>query len=92
MINARYKPVLHIHKLNAILVECIMSRSKDSYIIEVHYPEDEGVFEIRKRMGAAYIQFVIDYILALHISDEEKNKLYTKVTEMLYGKIILEKE
>ena len=61
-----------------------MARSKDSYIIKVHYPEgEEGMSEIRKRMGAAYTRFVKDYILTLPISDEEKNKLYTKVSERL---------
>lgn len=61
-----------------------MARPKDTCIIKVHYPEtEEGMFEIRKRMGAAYVQFVRDYILTLPISDEEKNKLYEKVTEHL---------
>lgn len=61
-----------------------MARSKDSYIIKVHYPETkEDMFEIRRRMGAAYIQFVKDYILTLPISDEEKNELYEKVYEHL---------
>lgn len=61
-----------------------MARSKDSYIIRVHYPEtEEDMFEIRRRIGAAYIQFVKDYILALPVSNEEKNKLYEKVTARL---------
>lgn len=61
-----------------------MARSKDSYIIKVHYPKtEEDMFEIRRRMGAAYIQFVKDYILTLPISDEEKNKLYEKAYEHL---------
>ncbi len=61
-----------------------MARSKDSYIIKVHYPgTEEDMFEIRRRMGAAYIQFVKDYILTLPISDEEKNELYEKVYEHL---------
>jgi len=66
-----------------------MARSKDSYIIKVHYPEtEEDMFEIRRRMGAAYTQFVKDYILTLPISNEEKNKLYEKVYEhLLNGKI-----
>lgn len=64
-----------------------MARSKDTYIIKVHYPEkEEDVFETRKRMGAAYIQFVKDYILTLPIRDEEKNKLYEKVSEHLFKK------
>ena len=63
-----------------------MARSKDSYIIKVHYPEgEEGMSEIRKRMGTAYTQFVKDYILTLPISDEEKNKLYTNVFEHLFN-------
>ncbi len=65
-----------------------MARSKDSYIIKVHYPEtEEDMFEIRRRMGTAYIQFVKDYILTLPISDEEKNKLYTKVIKRLFNNI-----
>ncbi|MDP4183395.1 MAG: hypothetical protein Q8942_20185 [Bacillota bacterium] len=61
-----------------------MARSKDSYIIKVHYPETkEDMFEIRKRIGEAYIQFVKDYILTLPISDERKNELYEKVYERL---------
>ena len=63
-----------------------MARPKDSYIIEVHYPEGEDMSEIKKRMGDAYIKFVKDYILTLSISDEEKNKLYTKVIEHLLNK------
>jgi hypothetical protein len=61
-----------------------MARSKDSYIIKIHYPETEvGMVEIRKRMGVAYVKFVRDYILTLPISDEEKNTLYARVTEHL---------
>lgn len=61
-----------------------MARSRDSYIIKVHYPETkEDMFEIRRRMGAAYNQFVKDYILTLPISDEDKNELYEKVYEHL---------
>lgn len=61
-----------------------MARSKDSYIIKVHYPEtEEDMFEIRKRMGTAYIHFIKDYILTLPIDDEEKNILYEKVAEHL---------
>lgn len=57
-----------------------MVRSKESYIINVHYPEtEEDMFEIRRRMGIAYTQFVKDYILSLPISDNEKNNLYEKV-------------
>jgi len=63
-----------------------MARSKDSYIIKVHYPEgEEDMFEIRKRMGVTYIQFVRDYILTLPINDEEKNILYTKIIEHLFN-------
>lgn len=62
-----------------------MARSKDTYLIKVHYPETEGdIFEIRRRMGTAYAQFVKDYILTLPISDEEKNKLFEKVSEHLF--------
>jgi len=61
-----------------------MAGSKASYVVEVHFPEgEEGILEIRKRMGAAYAQFVKDYILTLSISDEEKNELYIKVVEHL---------
>ena len=61
-----------------------MARSKDSYIIKVHYPEtEEDIFEIRRRMGSAYTRFLKDYVLALPISDEEKNNLYEKVLELL---------
>ncbi len=61
-----------------------MTRSKDFYIIKVYYPEtEEELFKMRKRMGAAYTQFVKDYILALPVSGEEKNKLYEKVYEYL---------
>lgn len=63
-----------------------MARSKYSYLIKVHYPETEvGMIEIRKRMGAAYAQFVKDYILTLPISKEEKNILYTKVIDHLFN-------
>lgn len=63
-----------------------MARSKDTYLIKVHYPEtQEDIFEIRRRMGTAYTQFVNDYILTLPISDEEKNKLYEKVLEHLFN-------
>ncbi len=61
-----------------------MARSKKSYAIKVHYPEDdEGMLQLRKRMGAAYIRFVKNHILALPISDEAKNELYTNVLERL---------
>ena len=61
-----------------------MARSKGSYIIKVHYPESKkDMMEIRRRMGAAYIQFVKDYILTLPISSGEKNKLYEKVYKHL---------
>lgn len=65
-----------------------MARLKDSYTIKVHYPgTEEDMLEIRRRMGAAYIQFVKDYILTLPINDEEKNKLCEKVFEHLNCKI-----
>ena len=61
-----------------------MARSKDTYIIKVHYPETEtGMQALRKRMGSTYIHFVKDYILTLPISDEDKNKLYEAVNERL---------
>jgi len=61
-----------------------MAKSKDSYIINVHYPEtDEEMFEMRSRMGIAYTQFVEDYILSLQISDDEKNILYEKILVLL---------
>ena len=61
-----------------------MARSKDSYIIKVHYPEtEERMLELRKKMGNAYNYFVKDYILTLPISDEEKNNLYAKVIQRL---------
>jgi hypothetical protein len=63
-----------------------MAGSKDSYLIEIHYPErEEELLEMRKRMGAVYTQFVKDYILTLPISDKEKNKLFTVVMEHLYS-------
>jgi hypothetical protein len=61
-----------------------MARSRDSYIIKVHYPEtEEDMLEIRKRMGTEYIHFIKDYILNLPIGNEEKNVLYEKVAEHL---------
>ena len=64
-----------------------MGRSKNSYIIKVHYPEtEEGMLDLRKRMGTAYIKFIKDYILTLPISDEQKNKLHTEVIEQMNRK------
>lgn len=61
-----------------------MTGSGDSYIIIVHYPEaKEDMLEIRKRAGAAYIEFVKEYIAALPAGDGEKNKLYELVCEHL---------
>ena len=57
-----------------------MGRSKSSYNIKVHYPEDEnGMLLLRQRMGTAYIRFVKNYILNLPISDEKKNNLYSNI-------------
>ncbi len=61
-----------------------MARPKDSYIMEVHYPKDqEGLCELRRRMGKAYIEFIKSYIMELPICSEEKNKLYIKIIEGL---------
>ena len=61
-----------------------IARPKDSYMVRVHYPEtEEGMLEIKRRMGAAYIQFVKEYILSLPISDEGKNKLFEETSEHL---------
>ncbi|HEY9062356.1 MAG TPA: hypothetical protein VIO64_17930 [Pseudobacteroides sp.] len=61
-----------------------MARPKDSYIIEVHYPQSKGeLIELRRRMGKAYIEFISDYILGLPICDGEKNKLYLKIVNEL---------
>jgi len=63
-----------------------MAGSKNIYLIKVHYPETEGdIFEMRRRMGTAYMRFLKDYILILPIGDEEKNKLYEKVSEQLFN-------
>jgi len=64
-----------------------MVRSKNYHIIEVHYPVNEiEIFDLRKRMGSAYSKFLKNYILALPISDKEKNKLYTAVIEHFHYK------
>lgn len=61
-----------------------MVRSKDSHIIEVHYPEtEEEIADLKKRIGSAYSQFIKHYILTLPINDKEKNKLYAAVVENL---------
>ena len=61
-----------------------MSRLKVTYIIEVHFPETEvEILELRKQMGTAYIDFVKNYIKALSISDDKKNKLYLDVNNKL---------
>jgi len=63
-----------------------MAQSKHPYLINVHYPESEAdLFELRRKLGAAYTEFVKDYILSLHFSDEEKNKLYKRTMERLKG-------
>lgn len=57
-----------------------MARPKDSYIIEVRYPQGkEELAQLRRRMGKAYIEFVKRYIHEWPVSDEEKNKLYWKI-------------
>jgi hypothetical protein len=67
-----------------------MARSKDSYIIEVHYPENkEAMLDLKKKIGAVYIQFVKEYILTMPISDEEKNKLYSEVVERLLKRNVI---
>lgn len=61
-----------------------LARSKNGYIINVHYPSNElALFELRKRMGNAYIKFIQDYIKTLPIDDDQKNKLYLSVIEKL---------
>jgi len=61
-----------------------MTRPKDSYIIEVHYPESpEKFIELRRRLGKAYIEFIIGYITELPICLEEKNELYIDFIEQL---------
>ncbi len=65
-----------------------MARSKESYIIEVHFPENEdGMIDLRKRMGRAYNQFIKNYILTLPISDSQKNRVFLKVTENLFTEV-----
>ena len=62
----------------------LMARSKQEYIINIHYPEtEEGLLKLRKRMGSSYINFIKDYIMTLPISGEEKNKLYFEINARL---------
>lgn len=64
-----------------------MSKAKDDYSIEVHYPiNEEGMLDIRKRTGAAYRYFIKDYIMSLPITGQEKNGLYFKVCGCLARK------
>lgn len=61
-----------------------MSRKKDRYIINVHFPDSEDeLLELRKRMGIAYVNFVEEYIKKLPIDDEKKNKIYIDVIQKL---------
>ena len=61
-----------------------MARPKDSYIIEVRYPENnEKLIELRKRMGISYMEFITGYITELPICSQEKNKLYMEIMEQL---------
>lgn len=62
-----------------------MARSKKKlYSINVHYPEDnEEMLSIRKNMAIAYNKFISNYILTLPITDEQKNKVYSEVQELL---------
>lgn len=61
-----------------------MAGSKGEYIINVHYPNSEsGLFELRRRLGNAYIEFIQNYIKTLPIDDEDKNKIYISVIEKL---------
>jgi hypothetical protein len=61
-----------------------MARVKKSYSINVHYPEsEEGLLNLRKNMAEAYLKFVEDYILALPVCAEQKNKLYSEILELL---------
>ena len=65
-----------------------MSRLKVTYIIEVYFPETEvEILELRKQMGTAYLDFVKNYIKALSISDDKKNKLYFDVKNKLLENI-----
>lgn len=66
-----------------------MVRSKEMYVINVHFPEDESEkLELRKRMGNAYVEFIKGYIMNLPISDNKKNELYLKVIDKLIINII----
>lgn len=61
-----------------------MSRKKDAYIVNVHFPNSEDeLIELRKRMGIAYVNFVEEYIKKLPIEDEKKNKIYIDVIQKL---------
>ncbi len=61
-----------------------MARPKNMYAIAVHYPENEiDVLDLKRRMGDAYSQFIKNYILALPLNDEEKNRIYASVIQHL---------
>ncbi len=61
-----------------------MGRKKEGYVITVHYPESgKDILEMRRRIGAAYIRFVEDYILALPAGGKQKNDMYARVIQYL---------
>jgi hypothetical protein len=61
-----------------------MPRSRESYVIRVHYPEtSEGILNLKKKIGSAYDSFVKSYILSLPISGQDKNRLYTDVNDRI---------
>ncbi len=61
-----------------------MARPKDSYIIEVRYPENqEKLIDLRRRVGRAYMEFLEGYITKLPVCSQEKNKLYIEIMKQL---------
>ncbi|MHB8065184.1 MAG: hypothetical protein ACYDG2_21670 [Ruminiclostridium sp.] len=61
-----------------------MNNQKKSYEVNLNYPKtEEGKIELRNRIGRAYSEFVREYILNLQISNEQKEKMYSRVLKQL---------
>lgn len=59
-----------------------MSRSQKKYTIEIQYPKtSEEMLYIRKKLGAAYLEFVKEYLASLSIDHDEKTMIYNKVLQ-----------
>lgn len=61
-----------------------MSKQQKKYDIEIRYPQSEDeMLALRKQLGAAYLEFIKEYLDAQSLTPEEIQFIYKQVIRKL---------